>query len=103
MCLLCGGPTLAAYAVDNDIVVMNGAHTLLPLSACIQESNVHYIHTEYTASCGGCARGKLVSIESPFRHHIIDTEAVTHGTEKVVANMLSFAKIGQVLANPYIY
>lgn len=28
MCLLCCGPTLAAYAVDNDIVVMNGAHTL---------------------------------------------------------------------------
>ena len=26
MCLLCCGRTLAAYAVDNDIVGMNGAH-----------------------------------------------------------------------------
>lgn len=46
MCLLCCGRTLAAYAVDNDIVGMNGAHRP-PLSACIQESNtdVQYIQS----------------------------------------------------------
>lgn len=44
MCLLCCGRTLAAFAVNNDTVGMNGAHRL-PLSACIQESNtkVQYI------------------------------------------------------------
>lgn len=44
MCLLCCGRTLAAYAVDNDIVGMNGAHRP-PLSACIQESytNLQYM------------------------------------------------------------
>lgn len=44
MCLLFCGCTLAAFAVDNDIVGMNGAHRR-PLSACIQETNgnVQYI------------------------------------------------------------
>ena len=52
MCLLCCGNTLAAYAVDNDIVGMNGAHRP-PLSACIQGSNtgVQYIqNTQQTVT-----------------------------------------------------
>lgn len=75
MCLLCGRPTLAAYAVDNDIVVMNGAHTLSCHFLHVFESDVQYIYTEYTANCGSCARGKLVSIQSAMQHYFIDTEA----------------------------
>lgn len=61
MCLLCCGRTLAAYAVDNDIVGMNGAHRPPP---CMYSGAQHQctVHTGYTANCTGCAWSKLVSI-----------------------------------------
>ncbi|XP_047454992.1 carbonic anhydrase 14 isoform X2 [Mugil cephalus] len=59
MCLLCCRRTLAAYAADNDIVGMNGAHRL-PNSACVQESSARCtVHTEYTADDGGRAWSQL--------------------------------------------
>lgn len=67
MCLLFCGRTLAAFAVDNDIVGMNGAHRQ-PLAACIQTTNTNTVHTECTANCSGCVWSKLVSIHSLFRY-----------------------------------
>lgn len=72
MCLLCCGRTLAAYAVDNDIVGMNGAQRP-PLSACIQESNTD---VQYMQNTRQSAWSKLVSIHTGYLGVIVvDMEA----------------------------